>query len=77
VANGRPWLPEHTETMERMRDRPASEIAKATGHALRTVRYHLQSAGLTTQGSRAHWSRRDWLLADASGLDFQMHSCRS
>jgi len=72
------WKPEHTETMLRLRaaGKGAADIAAQTGHSLRTVKYHLSDAGLKTQGNRSHWTRRDWLLHDASGLDFDMHFCR-
>lgn len=70
--NGRPWTPDHTDTLKRMAGRPDSEIAEATGHAVRTVREHRRALGICAYQGRAHWTRRDWLLADAAGLDFQM-----
>lgn len=72
MSNGRPWLPSHTETLERMAGRPDREIAAATGHPVRTVRDHRQARGIKAHVGRSHWTRRDWLLNDATGLDFQM-----
>lgn len=70
--NGKHWTKHHTQTLERMAGRPDAEIAKATGHKIRTVRDHRQASGIKAFVGRAHWTRRDWLLNDASGLDFQM-----
>lgn len=70
--NGRPWTADDTATLERMEGRPDSEIAGATGFSIRTVREHRRALGIRAHQNRAHWTRRDWLLADAAGLDFQM-----
>lgn len=76
MSNGRPWLATDTATLEQMAGRPDREIAEATGHPVRTVREYRQARGIKAHVGRAHWTRRDWLLADASGLDFQMSVCR-
>lgn len=73
---GKPWLPEHTETLERMQGRADADIARATGHSVRTVRDWRRARGLRAFAGRENWTRRDWLLADAAGLDFQMSLCR-
>ena len=33
---------------------------------------HRQALGIKAYVGRSHWTRRDWLLADAAGLDFRM-----
>lgn len=70
--NGRTWTKDCTETLKRMAGRPDSEIAGATGFSVRTVREYRRALGICAYQNRAHWSRRDWLLADAAGLDFSM-----
>lgn len=70
--NGRPWSADDTATLRRMQGRPDREIAEATGASVRTVREHRRALGIAAHVGRAHWTRRDWLLADAAGLDFQM-----
>lgn len=70
--NGKPWSPADTATLERMQGRPDREIALKTGHSIRTVRDRRQALGIKAHVGRSHWSRRDWLLHDAAGLDFQM-----
>ncbi len=70
--NGKIWTGEDTATLKRMAGRPDSEIAATTGHAVRTIREHRRALGICAYQGRAHWTRRDWLLADAAGLDFQM-----
>lgn len=72
MSNGRPWTKEDTAKMIELAGRPDAEIADATGHSIRTVRDRRQAQGLKACHGRAHWTRRDWLLADAAGLDFQM-----
>lgn len=72
MSNGKPWTQEDTATLERMAGRPDREIATATGHAIRTVRDRRQARGIRAHVGRGHWTRRDWLLSDAAGLDFQM-----
>lgn len=72
MSNGTPWLPEHTATLERMAGRPDREIAEATGHAIVTVKKRRADLGIPGYRKRAHWTRRDWLMHDASGLDFQI-----
>jgi len=55
-----------------MAGRPDAEIADATKFSIRTVREHRRALGISAFQGRAHWTRRDWLLADAAGLDFSM-----
>lgn len=68
----RPWSPSDSETLKRMRGRPDSEIANATGFSIRTVREYRRALGFCAFPGRAEWTRKDWLLADAAGLDFSM-----
>ena len=75
MANGRPWTQDHTATMESMAGRSPADIAQQTGHSVATVKKRMQDAGIHSFGSRSHWTRRDWLLADAAGLDFQISNC--
>ncbi len=70
--NGRPWSPDDTATLERMAGRPDAEIAEAIGCSLSTVRKRRRLIGLRAFAGRAHWIRKDWLMADAAGLDFQI-----
>lgn len=72
MSNGTTWTPAHTEILERMAGRPDAEIAKATGHAVVTVKKRRLSLGLPGYRKRDGWTRRDWLLHDAAGLDFQI-----
>jgi hypothetical protein len=72
MSNGREWHAEHTETLKAMRGRPDAEIAALTGHSVRTIRERRRALGYAAFPNREHWTRRDWLLNDASGLDFQM-----
>lgn len=67
-----PWTPEATATLKAMQGRPDSEIANATGFSVRTVREYRRALGICAFQNRGHWTRRDWLLADAAGLDFSM-----
>lgn len=69
---GTPWLPSHTATLERMAGRPDREIAEATGHAVVTVKKRRLALGVRGYRKRTGWTRRDWLLHDAAGLDFQI-----
>jgi len=70
--NGHPWLPEHSDTLRAWAGRLSdAEIAERTGHSVRTVRKRREAMALPSFGHRKNWTRRDWLLADASGLDFQ------
>jgi len=50
---------------------PDAEIARATGCALKTVQDHRRALGFKPFNQRQGWSRRDWLMHDAAGLDFQ------
>jgi len=49
---------------------PDAEIARATGCALKTVQDHRRALGWKPYNQRQGWSRRDWLMHDAAGLDF-------
>jgi len=69
--NGRSWTSDDTATLERMKGRPDAEIAKATGCTLRQVQDHRRTLGLKAFTLRQRWTRRDWLLHDAAGLDFR------
>lgn len=66
----RPWTPE-AQTMVESRV-PDAEIARLTGFAVRTVQEHRRALGFKPFNQRQGWSRRDWLLHDAAGLDFCM-----
>lgn len=68
--NGRPWTPEAQAMIEARI--PDAEIVRLTGHPLRTVQEHRRAWGAKAFTQRLGWSRRDWLLHDAAGLDFQM-----
>lgn len=68
----RRWTEDDTATMERMAGQPDAKIAEATGHSIHTVRDRRRAKGIPAFQGRAHWTRRDWLLADAAGLDFQI-----
>lgn len=72
----RPWTEDDTATLKRMAGRSPKAIAEVTGHAVVTVKKRLQAAGIRSFGNRSAWTRRDWLLADAAGLDFQISHCR-
>lgn len=75
--NGNPWTQEHTDTLERMAGRPDREIAQATSQPIWKVREWRRARGLMAYpGDRSHWDRRDWLMADAAGLDFHPALCR-
>ena len=70
-----PWLAEHTETLKAMAGKPDAEIAGITGHSVRAIRERRRALGINAFPGRANWTRRDWLLADAAGLDFHMSLC--
>jgi len=70
--NGKPWTAADTVTLERMAGRPDAQIAETTGHSVPTIRERRRALGLRPCQHRAHWTRRDWLMADAAGLDFQI-----
>lgn len=67
--NGKPWLPQHTATLERMAgDAADADIARETGHCVRTVRDRRNAAQLPAyHPARPAWTRRDWLMAGAAG----------
>lgn len=67
---GRPWTEEAQALLEKRT--PDAEIVRRTGITLRTVQEHRRAMGARVFPNRIGWSRRDWLLADAAGLDFQM-----
>lgn len=64
----RPWSQEAQELVESRV--PDAEIARRTGHAIKTVQDHRRALGFRPFNQRRNWTRRDWLLADAAGLDF-------
>lgn len=68
----RTWTPDDTAILKRMAGRPDAEIACATKFSVRTVQEHRRALGMRAFNQRVGWSRRDWLLHDAAGLDFQM-----
>lgn len=73
---GTPWTESHTATLHRLAGRvPDREIGKITGHCERTVRDRRNDAGLPAYAPRPKWTRRDWLLNSAAGLDFQIPGC--
>jgi len=44
-----------------------------TGHCAITIRKRREAAGLPAyHADRATWTRREWLMASAAGLDFQI-----
>ncbi len=76
MANGKLWTPADDATLKRMEGRPDADIAQTTGHSIPTIRARRRAAGIHAFPGRAHWTRRDWLLNDAAGLDFQISLCR-
>lgn len=72
MSNGKPWTEADTATLERMAGRPDAEIAAAVGRSLRQVQDHRRARGIKAFVQRLGWSRRDWLLHDAAGLDFSL-----
>lgn len=75
--NGRMWTTANDTTLHELAGRvPDWQIAEKTGHAEVTVRNRRRAAGLPIYRNRSHWTRRDWLLNDAAGLDFQIPLCR-
>jgi hypothetical protein len=67
--NGKPWLPEHTDTLVKMNNDDWCDdvIAVATGHAKVTVSYRRRALGLTA-GRLKEWNRKDRLRMDAAGV---------
>jgi hypothetical protein len=72
MSNGRPWTEEDGATLERMQGRPLAEIAQVLGRPIPTVKARNALLGFKTFRGRARWTRHDWLMADAAGLDFQI-----
>jgi hypothetical protein len=72
MSNGRAWTSSDTQTLERMQGRPDREIAQATGQPMRQVQEHRRALGIKAAIPRAGWSRRDYLMASAAGLDIRM-----
>lgn len=70
MSNGRPWLPHETAALERMQGRPLAEIARVLRRPIATVKARNAALGFKTFRGRKDWTRRDWLMADAAGLDF-------
>lgn len=68
MSNGRAWSPEAQAMVESRV--PDAEIARLTGCALKTVQDHRRALGFKPFNQRQGWSRRDWLMHDAAGLDF-------
>jgi hypothetical protein len=65
----RPWTPEAQSMIEARV--PDADIARQTGVAIKTVQDHRRALGYKAFNQRQGWSRRDWLMHDAAGLDFQ------
>jgi hypothetical protein len=74
--NGREWGKEHTERMIQNLGRSDAFIAGLLGFAEITVRKRRGALGLKAYGQRKGWTRRQWLMHDAAGLDFQISDCR-
>lgn len=73
MSNGRPWTDTDTLTLLRYGGKkPAAVIAALTGHSERTIRAQLTARMIPAYQHRPTWTRRDWLLASAAGLDFQI-----
>lgn len=68
MSNGTPWSPQAQQMVESRV--PDAEIARQTGCALKTVQDHRRALGFKPFNQRQGWSRRDWLMHDAAGLDF-------
>ena len=74
---GKIWTAEHTATLHQWGGKmPDATIARMTGHSERTIRARRNAAGISPYVGRADWTRRDWLLHSAAGLDFQIPDCR-
>ncbi len=73
MSNGQPFLASHADTLRRMAGKvPDARIAAITGHSERTIRDQRNAMMLPAYQRRANWTRRDWLLHSAAGLDFQI-----
>ena len=72
--NGKPWTNEHTATLQAWAGkRSDARIGQMTGHCAITIRKRREAAGLPAyHADRATWTRREWLMASAAGLDFQI-----
>ena len=71
--NGTPFTPSHADTLKRMAGKvPDAKIAALTGHSERTIRAQRNAMMLPAYQNRPKWTRRDWLLHSAAGLDFQI-----
>lgn len=73
--NGRQWTAEAQALVERRL--PDAEVARLTGHPIRTVQEHRRALGYAGPVGRPHQTRRDALLASAAGLDFQTEIYRN
>ena len=77
MSNGRPWTPRDDALVRRHGGKkPDAEIAAMTGHSERTIRDHRNAMMIPAYQHRPAWTQRDWLLASAAGLDFQIPGCR-
>lgn len=63
-----PWTEEAQSLVESRV--PDAEVARLTGCAVKTVQDHRRALGFKPFNQRQGWSRRDWLMHDAAGLDF-------
>lgn len=71
--NGKPWTDRDTDTLKTWAGRePDATIGRRTGHSERTIQTRRALMGLPAYVGRPIWTRRDWLLNSAAGLDFQM-----
>lgn len=69
----RAWTSEDTAFLKEWAGRkPDRAIAAFTGHAVITIRKQRTDRGLPSYCHRPTWTRRDWLLNSAAGLDFQI-----
>lgn len=65
-----------SQAIERMQGMPDRVIAEATGEPVWKVRRERRAAGLKgNPGDRSHWTRRDWLMAGACGLEDALYDC--
>lgn len=73
MSNGRPWTDGDAMTLREHGGRkPDAAIAQMTGHSERTIRDQRNAMMIPPYRHRPAWTRRDWLLASAAGLDFQI-----
>lgn len=74
MSRGRPWTADDSARLRRMAQAGYSdgEIAREIACSIATVRDHRRAQGIRAHQNRSGWTRRDWLLADAAGLDFQI-----